>query len=114
MAWKIIINKHAYQLVMPFELIDSHTEDLDSAKVSIAHITGKLDLTTDMPVILTNNDNNIDDWENNLFYRVMLIDSWKEQQINIFEDIYNYELDLYSLTKALEFFTGDTTVAITP
>ena len=111
--WKVIIDGTSYQLAMPIEVVRQHNKDLDSAKVIIAHQGSAIELYTDMYVILTNNENEINDYSQNLFYSVMLINKFKETQINIFENIYNYEIELYSLTKLLELSTGDTTVSIT-
>lgn len=111
--WKIIINDNEYQLSMPITFSEVYSNELDSAKVEISHITERIELAPCMPIILTNNDDLLNDWSNNLFTRVMLIDNFKEIQINIFEEIYNYELELCSLTKMLELYTGDTTISIT-
>ena len=111
--WKIIINDNEYQLSMPITFSEVYSNELDSAKVEISHITERIELAPCMPIILTNNNDLLNDWSNNLFTRVMLIDNFKEIQINIFEEIYNYELELCSLTKMLELYTGDTTISIT-
>lgn len=113
MGYKAIINGTSYVISLPFNYITNYNETLDSAKISISHVLGKLPIKINMICAITNNDNKVNNFATNQFYCVMIIDKFEELQLNIQDNYYNYTIDLISITKALEFNLGSTTYTIT-